>query len=63
MDVVKELGKISLIWGTGDKDQTVGRWWEIPLEAELETPVYQMSCDWQSPQIHKYVRLSLHYGL
>lgn len=55
MDLVKGLGKISLILGTGDKDQIVGRWWEIPLQAELETPMYQMSCG----SLHKSTSMCL----
>lgn len=57
MDLVKGLGKI-FIFDRKDKDQIVERWWEIPIEAELETRTYQMSCDWQSPQIHNYLPLS-----
>lgn len=62
MDLVKGLGKI-FIFDRKDKDQIVGRWWEIPIEAELETCIYQMSCDWQFPQIHNYLPLSLRYSL
>lgn len=62
MDLVKGLGKI-FIFDRKDKDQIVGRWWEIPIEAELETRIYQMSCDWQFPQIHNYLPLSLRYSL
>lgn len=58
MDLVKGLGKI-FIFDRKDKDQIVERWWEIPIEAELETLKYQISCDWQSPQIHKYLPLPI----